>query len=160
MDLKGFVQYIPKVDKTLTLDGECADAKVVGDILKDKVNCADVADNLTTEDGKKVLSARMGVWLKNDIEKISKQHGSYVGNGNATERQITVGGIGGWLGVCSGSYMVGVITQNGAFFFNTTDSTVHCFKVSQAKYIGGVLTISSDDGYLNGNGNTYHYQVL
>jgi hypothetical protein len=35
MDLRGLVQYIPKVDKTLTMDGECADAKATGDKINE-----------------------------------------------------------------------------------------------------------------------------
>lgn len=92
--------------------------------------------------------------------KAVKPTGSYQGNGNATARIIYVGGTGGWLGVCSGSYMIGIITQNGAMFFNTTNSTVKCFPVSQVKYMSGNLTISSTDDFLNKNGSTYHFQVL
>lgn len=90
----------------------------------------------------------------------NKPTGSYTGNGSATTRTIDVGGVGGWLGVCSGSYIIGIITQNGAMFFNTTNSTVKCFPVAQAKYMSGVLTISSTDDFLNKNGSAYHYQVL
>lgn len=90
----------------------------------------------------------------------NKPSGSYTGNGSATTRTIDVGGVGGWLGVCSGSYIIGIITQNGAMFFNTTNSAVKCFPVAQAKYMSGVLTISSADDLLNKNGSTYHYQVL
>lgn len=84
----------------------------------------------------------------------------YIGNGNATSRTIEIGGIGGILAIFSGSYMIGFITQNGAIFFNTGDSSVKCFPVSVAKYMNGVLTIASNDTFLNGNGQMYHYQVL
>lgn len=98
--------------------------------------------------------------VKNIFGEHNKPTGSYTGNGSATTRTIDVGGTGGWLGFCSGSYKIGIITQNGAMVFNTTNSTVKCFPVSQAKYMSGVLTISSADDLLNGNGNAYHYQVL
>lgn len=90
----------------------------------------------------------------------NKPSGNYSGNGSATSRTIEIGGVGGILAVFSGSYMIGFITQNGAVFFNTTNSTVKCFSVSVAKYSNGVLTIASNDTFLNGDGNTYHYQVL
>lgn len=90
----------------------------------------------------------------------NKPLGSYTGNGNATQRTIDVGGIGGCMVVFSGSYMIGFITQNGAVFFSTGDSGVKCFPVAQAKFMSGVLTLASADTFLNGNGNTYYYQVL
>lgn len=98
--------------------------------------------------------------MQDAIISNERKTGSYTGNGNATSRTIAVGGTGGWLGVCSGSYMIGLISQNGAVFFNTTDGSVKCFPVAQAKYMSGNLTIASNDAFLNGNNNTYHYQVL
>lgn len=130
--LRGRVHQIPQIDETLTKEGYGADAKATG---------AKFAE----------ISSR--------IDKMSKSQ-SYVGNGDATTRTINIGGTGAWLGICSGSYIVGIITQNGAVCFGTTDGSVHCFPVSKAKYMSGVLTISSDDAYLNGSGYTYHYQVL
>lgn len=98
--------------------------------------------------------------VKNIFGEHNKPTGSYTGNGSTATRTIDIGGVGGWLGVCCGSYMIGIITQNGAMFFNTTNSTVKCFPVAQAKYMSGVLTLASADTFLNGNGNIYYYQVL
>ena len=127
--------------------------------LKGKVFNIPQIDETLTKEGYGADAKAVGDKLSEMNSFICKT-GSYTGNGNASQRTINVGGKGGWLGICSGSYMVGLISQNGAVFFNTTDSTVHCFPVSKAKYMSGVLTLNSDDTYLNGNGNTYHYQVL
>ena len=56
------------IDPTLTIAGAGADAKATGDALNTKVNIADIADNLTTNDSGKVLSARQGVELLSAIE--------------------------------------------------------------------------------------------
>lgn len=184
--IRGRIVSVPLIDNTLSKKGQGADAEATGNALKNKVSFNDIVDNLTTNDAKKPLSASQGVVLnrnigavdtkvtnltktvednheniQNDfISKANKPTGSYVGNGSATQRTVNVNGTGGCLIVFSGSYMIGFITQNGAMFFNTTNSSVKCFPVAQAKFMSGKLTISSADTFLNGNGNTYHYQVL
>lgn len=81
MDLKGFVQYIPKVDNTLTLEGECADAKVTGDKFNEmddkKVNTSDIVNDLVTGDADKPLSAGMGKELKKNIDEKKADGVSY-----------------------------------------------------------------------------------
>ncbi len=235
--LFGSIRQLPKTDNTLTKEGYCADAKAVGDILRNEQRAVNFSYdsngnglNATTIQGaidevvEKAILTDGGYGIidkehfkcmfgsngsathfytdvrchQSDTDKATlrlqttnsdgrvalpdiiqlqdlrggtlkqyrilgdhnKPTGSYTGNGSATARTINVGGIGGWLGVCSGSYIIGIITQNGAMFFNTTNSTVKCFPVAQAKYISGVLTISSADDLLNKNGSAYHYQVL
>lgn len=135
--IKGKVLSPLAIDTTLTKEYACAEAKATGDAIKN-------VDNK----------------FANYMPLANRPTGSYTGNGDATTRTIHTGGNGGWLGICSGSYMIGFISQNGAVFFNTTDGSVRCFPVAKAKYMSGNLTISSDDNFLNGNGSTYHYQVL
>ena len=165
-NLFGKLRAIPRVDETLTKRGMSADAKAVGDILAEhnrRINDIDphFAENVGYDNSNSNFESKD---IQGAIDEISSRlkpmTGSYIGNGNAAARTIYVGGSGGWLGVCSGSYIIGVITQNGAMFFNTTNSAVKCFPVAQAKYMSGVLTISSADALLNGDGSTYHFQVL
>lgn len=224
--LYGTIKRVPQVDNTLTKAGCYADAKAIGDVLREEqraVNFSydgngnglkaetiqDALDELNANNkvaAERIVNAegrigtaetRIGTAeadigdiktniddiegniggintdignietditnIKKNIDSIfttKKPTGSYTGNGSATARTINVGGVGGWLGVCSGSYIIGIITQNGAMFFNTTNSTVKCFPVAQAKYMSGVLTLNSADDLLNKNGSTYHYQVL
>ena len=61
------------LDRTLTKEGVAAEAKAVGEALKRKISQADVADDLTTEDAGKPLSARQGTVLKKEIEDVSSR---------------------------------------------------------------------------------------
>ena len=179
--IEGKVLSVPLIDNTLTKTGRSADAKAVGDQVKrldERIDNVDphFAKNVQYDNAKSKLNATeiqgaideiqgaiggINTKLNKDFYGVhNKPTGSYKGDGTTTTREIQVGGNGGWLGVCSGSYMIGFISQNGAVFFNTTNSTVKCFPVSQAQYISGKLIISSADIFLNGDGNTYHYQVL
>lgn len=45
MDLRGMLQYVPKVDETLTVKGACADAKIVGEKLEEMKTDIDSAKN-------------------------------------------------------------------------------------------------------------------
>ena len=56
------------LDKTLTIEGVGADAKAVGDALAKKVNTADIANNLTTDDATKPLAASQGKVLDEKID--------------------------------------------------------------------------------------------
>lgn len=68
--LHGKLTQLPSVDKTLSISGQSADAKVTGDALKRKVNVSDIVDNLTTATDKKPLSARQGVELQRQIDEL------------------------------------------------------------------------------------------
>lgn len=165
-NLCGTIKVIPRTDTTLSKEGFSADAKVVGDKFAEHKLRIDNIDphfavNVGYDNKNSGLDADNVQAAIDKVKSIAnKTTGSYTGDGSATTRTIYVGGSGGWLGVCSGSYIIGIITQNGAMFFNTTNSAVKCFPVAQAKYMSGTLTISSSDDLLNKNGSTYHYQIL
>lgn len=186
-ELTGKIEAVPRVDKTLSKEGCAADAKEVGERLRnidphfadnvqyDNTNSKLAAVNTQTaidEISGKVNTANENIEKANeaigktsdDLKKYmplnNKPTGSYTGNGSSATRTIQINGTGGCLVVFSGSYMIGFITQNGAVFFATGDSSVKCFPVAQAKFMSGTLTLASADNFLNGNGNTYHYQVL
>lgn len=56
----------PKLDKTLSIEGQAADAKAVGDT---KISHADVVDNLESTETKLPLSANMGRELQENMIK-------------------------------------------------------------------------------------------
>lgn len=58
------------VDPTLSEEGSAAEAKAVGDALEKKVSFTDIVDNLNTSDADRVLSAKQGVQLKQNIENL------------------------------------------------------------------------------------------
>lgn len=62
--IKGKITKIPQIDKTLSLADQAAEAKATGEALDKKVDKASIADNVTTADAAKVLSAKQGVDLK------------------------------------------------------------------------------------------------
>lgn len=68
--IHGKLTQLPTVDKTLSIPGSSADAKVTGDALARKVNVTDIVDNLTTDTDKKPLSASQGVELKRQIDEL------------------------------------------------------------------------------------------
>lgn len=68
--IKGKLHDLPTVDKTLSVSGASADAKVTGDALARKVNVSDIVDNCTTDTDKKPLSARQGVELQRQIDEL------------------------------------------------------------------------------------------
>lgn len=91
----------------------------------------------------------------------NKPSGSYTGNGSTTQRKITIGGIGNVVVIrCSNTYSC-LVTNNGALAFpNTTNGTVRALSSSSIYYYNGVLVITSSDAAINGNGDSYDYQVL
>lgn len=66
MELRGLLQYIPKVDKTLKVDGACADAKVVGDEFEAMKKVDEELKKADTELDTKITNA------KNDIDTLGK----------------------------------------------------------------------------------------
>lgn len=69
-EITGEVYSPLKIDKTLTKECMCADAKATGDALALKVNATDIVDNLDSNDATKLLSARQGKELRKLIERV------------------------------------------------------------------------------------------
>lgn len=80
--LRGTIRYVPKVDDTLTKKGYSADAKVTGDAIAERVRFNDIADNLTTDDAKKVASARQVFLIGKQLASINLSEASTVGYNN------------------------------------------------------------------------------
>lgn len=73
--LKGKIRSLAPyaVDPTLAVEGAAADAKAAGDAISKKANAADIVDNLTTDDAKKMLSAKQGKVLKQSIDDFKSE---------------------------------------------------------------------------------------
>ena len=89
----------------------------------------------------------------------NKPSGSYTGNGSATERNISIGGIGGIVylynrGTGEGAlaYGNGILVFRGSEVTHLTSSTGYFWE--------GTLKIKSSNGTINGSGNTIDYWLL
>lgn len=77
-------------DTTLTISGQAADAKAVGDALKKKVDSTDIVDNLNTSDEKRPLSAKQGVELKKSVDELNESVGELVDFGVELNKKVTI----------------------------------------------------------------------
>ena len=103
-----------------------------------------------------------GAWLTSKalFGEHNKPSGHYVGNGDATKRQIQVGGIGNTLHIYNAStgwdVLVGV---NGAYGWCGTEF-VH-FKPTECRFISGLLEVASTHVAINSVNAYWHiYELL
>ena len=91
--------------------------------------------------------------------------GTYIGNGDATARNINVGGISradglGEFLLISESQYITVVGFSGAVSFHLTGRSAKYFTGSQMNFKNGVLYIATNDGAVNYNIGEYHYRVV
>lgn len=101
------------------------------------------------------LLSSVGGSLGDILHTGNKPTGSYTGNGDATERQISVGGIGNVLAISgNGTFALasagGIIGHSNGSLFATTGGM----------FYDGVLFIVSAHEALNANGVQYKYDLL
>lgn len=89
----------------------------------------------------------------------SRSNGTYTGNGSATSRSITIGGL-GWACFIykSNSDVFAIATSQGAIVKNGT--ALVAVSSSEIKYLSGVLTIATTSEHFNTNGTTYYYRCI
>lgn len=69
--LRGKIRQIPEIDKTLSKENQCAEAKATGEALEARVKKVDIVDNLTSDASDKPLSAKQGAELKRMIDELA-----------------------------------------------------------------------------------------
>lgn len=89
----------------------------------------------------------------------NKPTGTYTGNGDATERKISTGGIGNVAYLAGSGYGV-FVTQMGGIVFAYDGRAVSTLPNSEINFASGVLTIKSANIVVNASGKTIDYQVL
>ena len=88
----------------------------------------------------------------------NKPSGSYTGNGSATSRTITTGGIGNAILIWGNSSLC-LACPLGCFYF-AASSSYKDYMQTDVKFENGVLNLTSASTYANASGVTYNYQVL
>lgn len=86
----------------------------------------------------------------------NKPSGSYTGNGSATSRTITVGGIGNLLITYSANGSA-FITRLGAIILSS--GTMKALTYSEAHYQDGILTLATTDSVINANSISVYYEA-
>lgn len=85
----------------------------------------------------------------------NKPTGTYTGNGDATERTITTGGIGGACFI-SGGGNVTLVTSVGGFTLNS-NGTVSGIPFSEVHTVSGGIYLATTNARLNTSGTNYTY---
>ena len=102
-----------------------------------------------------------GAWTSYDLLHTgNKPSGSYTGNGDATARMISTGGIGRIIAIRSGKGAVIVFGGDGSLSVPDSGGISRLASAQAGFDDSGVLTIASDSVMLNENGRKYSYQVL
>ena len=173
--LRGKVRTIPRTDETLAKKGYSADAKVVGDYLKEKANIRDIITDLTCDDPEKMASAKAVFLLAKQIASINLSEASTVGYNNttsglnATNMQGAIdelaADVEGCLSKIGGGMIEGVLhvrsANNGYATINknNTDKTDYGLKISdrssdnKTAYIG-IRALTDEFTYTNTKGKT------
>jgi hypothetical protein len=100
---------------------------------------------------------------KDKVEKVvlhtgNKPSGSYTGNGDATARQINVGGVGETLRIANSVLGIAFVTKQGAHCI-AEDGTL-ILPPSECKFENGTLTMATNASIVNGNGYNFYYELL
>ena len=105
------------------------------------------------------IDLTQGSGVRDVLHTGNKPKGSYTGNGSATNRKITVGGIGKIIMVYGTNNSVALVTATGAL---CADNTSVRFLDSGTVGIidGAIISVSTADACLNASGVTYYYEQL
>lgn len=93
----------------------------------------------------------------------TKPCGSYIGNSDATERKIIIGGLNRntpCLKINTTNNAFGFVFYNGAIMFHMAEGKVVFIPSTEVNFRNGILTLATASTYINYNAVTYHYQVL
>lgn len=89
----------------------------------------------------------------------NKPTGTYTGNGSATSRTISTGGIGSVVLIVGGGCSV-IVTPSGAFGTNRNSEVMPNLHDNEIYFSNGEIHISTSSAIVNTSGVTYTWQVL
>ena len=93
----------------------------------------------------------------------NKPLGVYRGTGDPTSYSINLGAIaspGGVLSIATGVGMFAFVFFEGALLINTANNTIGTLSMGEVNYQNGILTIATDNAFVNAGAVDYFYQVL
>lgn len=93
----------------------------------------------------------------------NKPLGVYRGTGSPASYSQNLGAIaspGGVLSIATGVGMFAFVFFDGALLINTTNNTIGTLPATEANYRNGVLTLATDNAFVNAGTADYFYQVL
>lgn len=93
------------------------------------------------------------------VAKADKPFASYTGNGNATRRQVPIGGDGLFLLITS-DVGTALVSSRGAIVHNRMGTAVTGVVSWEVSFENGVLIITTANELLNKADQRYYYQVL
>lgn len=126
--------------------------------ISDKTKKSSLADSL------KYVENDNGTYVADNIfGEHNKPTGSYTGNGSATARTITTGGIGGVILIYSnnaGERNICIVTKIGGVAFRISGETATKYMGAAVLFGDGKISLGTADSSVNANGVNYYYQVL
>ena len=171
-----------KLDGTNTFNGHSSeDLPLNGGMLQStsremlklkNLSSADSAGGIGfyNKDGTKLGEINVGIYGLNFINSETgggrilhtgnKPTGTYTGNGSATERQISTGGIGSAMLVVGGGHSM-IVLPNGAFGVSKTGTAVNLINEENGIYfVNGICYMATASDFVNKSGTVYTYWVL
>lgn len=88
----------------------------------------------------------------------NKPNGTYTGNGDATERTVSIGGVGETLRIVNSALGIAFVTNDGAHCITKNGFLI--IPPSECKFTNGTLTMATTSSVVNANGYGFSYDLL
>lgn len=93
-----------------------------------------------------------------NIKYTDKPTGTYTGNGDATQRTVSIGGVGETLRIVNSALGIAFVTNDGAHCITKDGFLI--IPPSECKFANGTLTMATTSSVVNANGYGFSYDLL